>query len=55
MKTKISIALLIALVPVLVPSVAYAGPKTPTVHVRQQAYHDRTPKARVHESLPHHA
>ena len=51
MKLKISFALLLALTPVL----ALASQRTPTPHLRPQLYHDRTPKAHVHQSLPHHA
>jgi hypothetical protein len=45
MKLKISAALLLALVPAL----ALASPRT----ARSQQVHDRTPKARIHQSLPH--
>jgi hypothetical protein len=51
MKIKISIALLLA----LAPAFASARPKTPTAHMRPQMFHDRTPKARIHQSPPHHA
>jgi hypothetical protein len=51
MKLKIFTALLVALAPAL----AFASQRTPTAHLRPQLYHDRTPKARVHQSLPHHA
>jgi hypothetical protein len=51
MTLKISLALLLALTPAL----ALAVPRTPTAHLRPQLYHDRTPKAHVHQSVPHHA
>ena len=49
MKLKSSIALALALAPVF----ASAQPRTASVHMRQQQYHDRTPKARVHAARPH--
>ncbi|MBB5340391.1 hypothetical protein [Tunturiibacter gelidoferens] len=51
MKLKIFIGLLLA----LAPAFASATPKPPTAHLRPQLYHDRSPKARIHQSLPHHA
>jgi hypothetical protein len=51
MKIKISIALLLAVAPAL----AFARPREATAHVRTQSFHDRTPKARVHEARAHHA
>jgi hypothetical protein len=58
MKLKIFVALLAALTPALAlaqrtPAVASVSQRTPTAHIRPQMYHDRTPKARVHQSLPH--
>jgi hypothetical protein len=49
MKLKISIALLLALIPAL----ASAKPKTPTAHMRPQLFRDRTPKFRAHEVRMH--
>jgi len=43
MKLKISIAVLLALAPVL----AQAKPISSSAHLRPQLFHDRTPKARV--------
>jgi hypothetical protein len=51
MKTKILIALSLALTPL----VAMAAPKQPAAHIRSQMYHDRSPKAHVRQSSPHHA
>jgi hypothetical protein len=51
MKLKLYFALALALSPAL----ALASPKTPTAHLRPQQFHDRAPKARIHQSLPHHA
>jgi hypothetical protein len=58
MKFKFFVALLAALAPALAlaqrtPAVASVSQRTPTAHIRPQLYHDRTPKARVHQSLPH--
>ena len=44
MKLKISIALLL----VLAPALASARPRTTSIRMRPQLFHDRTPKARVH-------
>jgi hypothetical protein len=61
MKLKISLVLLVALAPALAlasqrtSAVASVSQRTPTAHIRPQLYHDRTPKARVHQSLPHRA
>jgi hypothetical protein len=51
MKLKISIAMLLA----LAPAFASARSHEATAHVRQQTYHDRTPKAHVHQAAPHHS
>ncbi len=51
MKLKTTIATLLALAPAL----ASARPHEETAHVRQQSYHDRTPKAHVHQAAPHHS
>ncbi|MBB5345029.1 hypothetical protein HDF10_003015 [Edaphobacter lichenicola] len=51
MKLKFSIAFLLALAPVF----ASAAPKQPTAHLRPQGYHDRSPKAHIQHSYPHHA
>ena len=45
MKLKISIALLLALAPV----VAQAKPRSTSAHMRPQLYHDRAPKERSHD------
>jgi hypothetical protein len=46
MRLQISIALLLA----LAPSLAFAKPRTATVHMRPQVYRDRTPKVRVRDA-----
>ncbi len=38
----------------LAPAYAYASHKSGTAHTRTQTYHDRTPRAHVHGSHPHH-
>jgi hypothetical protein len=49
MKLRLSIALLLSLIPTL----AFAKPKTGSAHLRPQLFHDRTPKAHVHSAKPH--
>jgi hypothetical protein len=49
MKLRLSIALLLTLIPTL----AFAKPKTGSSHLRPQLFHDRTPKAHVHSARPH--
>jgi len=51
MKMKLSIVFLLA----LAPAFASAKPREATVHLRTQTFHDRSPKPRFHQSLPHHA
>jgi hypothetical protein len=51
MKLKVTIALLLALAPAL----ASASSREPSARMRPQMYHDRSPKARIHEARPHHA
>ena len=61
MKLKFSFALLLAVAPALAlagqssPAPASVGQRTPTAHLRPQLYHDRAPKAHVHQSYAHHA
>jgi hypothetical protein len=61
MKLKFSFALLLAVAPALAlasqstPPPASVSQRTPTAHLRPQLYHDRSPKAHVHESSPHRA
>jgi hypothetical protein len=43
MRLKISIALMLA----LVPSLAFARPRTVTTHMRPQLFRDRAPKAQM--------
>jgi hypothetical protein len=43
MRLKISIALMLA----LVPSLAFARPRTATTHMRPQLFRDRAPKAQM--------
>jgi hypothetical protein len=49
MKLTFSIAVLLALTPAL----AQARPKVASAHMRPQLFHDRAPKARVHETRLH--
>ena len=49
MKLRLSIALLLTLTPML----AFARPRTSTVHMRPQLFHDRSPRAHVRSSKPH--
>jgi hypothetical protein len=49
MKLRISIALLLAMIPTL----ALANSRTGGSHLRPQLFHDRTPKAHVHSAKPH--
>lgn len=49
MRLKASIALML----VLVPSLAFARPKTATSHMRPQLFRDRTPKVRPHVAHVH--
>jgi hypothetical protein len=48
MKLKFLFAMVLAAAPALV----FAS-QAPQAHIRPQLYHDRTPKAHVHQSLPH--
>jgi hypothetical protein len=48
MKLRIYFAVLLA----VVPSMAFAKPKTTTAHMRPQLFRDRSPQARVRDSRP---
>ena len=49
MKLQIIVALLLTFSPVL----AFAKPRSATVHMRPQLFHDRAPKAHNHGSKAH--
>lgn len=49
MKLRISIALMLA----LIPSLAFARSRTGGAHMRPQLFHDRAPKAHIHAARPH--
>jgi Spy/CpxP family protein refolding chaperone len=54
-KTQFALAAALFVLASLVSTHAVAATKSGGTHARSVTYHDRTPRAHVHESHPHHS